>query len=107
MCKRLVCFCHAMHVVFLLHRTATSGSGIEQLAHEPVTHCFFATAASIRNDPADGKRVAPVLADLERDLIRCTAYTPRLYLECRCHGLDGLLEDLERFFTGLLRDFFH
>src|SRR5690348_12334376 len=81
--ERLVGLRHAVHVFFLLYRSAAAVGRVQQLVGELINHAFFAASPAVGNQPADGQRCAPVLVDLDRNLVVRTAHTPGFHLQQR------------------------
>src|ERR1039458_1354771 len=93
--KGLVGLGHAVHVFLLLHGRAAPIGRVQQLVAQLVGHAFFAAAAPICDQPADGQRSTPVGIDLDRHLVVGAAHAAGLDLEQRLAILHRLLEELE------------
>src|SRR5262249_15855169 len=105
--ESFVGFCHAVNIfLFLDRRTATVG-GIEQLVRELIDHSFFATSATVTDQPANRERGATIWIHFDRHLVVRTTYTGSLYFEQRLAVLDCLLEELQGFVPALLLEVLH
>src|ERR1700704_2465884 len=78
--KRTVGFRHAMRVFPLLDRIAAIIGGVHQLRRQTIDHRLVVAAARGVDDPANGKRLAALRADLDRHLIGCAADPARANL---------------------------
>src|SRR5215469_11880019 len=94
-CKRLICFRHAVHIFLLLDGGSTAVGRVEQLIAQLVDHPFLAPRPRITNNPADGQRRPAVRIDLDRHLIVRTTNAAGLHFEQRLRILDGFLEQLD------------
>ena len=90
-----------MHVLAALDGVAGVVRRIEDLAGEPVGHAALAALAGERHQPAQRQRLAPLGADLDRDLIGRAADAAGLDFQ-RGHDVgDGLVEDLHGILAAL------
>src|SRR5208282_208266 len=103
--ERLIRFRHAMHVFFLLDGSAFAVRGIEQLVRQLLDHSFFAAAARIAYDPANGQRRPAVRRDFNWHLVVRTADAPRLHFQQRLGVLDRLGEQLQGLVAALFLQF--
>ena len=58
MCKRLVCFRHAMDVFTFLHSTAAISRGIQQFGGQTIDHGGFITRTGVGHNPPERQRLA-------------------------------------------------
>ena len=77
MAECLVGFGHAVGILTLLHRRTTVVHRVQQFIRKTVLHRMFAALAGGIDDPADRQSLTPFSADLDRYLIRGTAYPAR------------------------------
>src|ERR1700733_7042727 len=79
---------HLVGVFLALDRRAHAVGGVHQLAGELLGHALAAPAPRVADDPAARERLAPVVADLHRHLVRGASDSLRLDLEDRGHVAD-------------------
>src|SRR5215203_223174 len=87
---------HPVHVVLALERAALLVERVQQLAGELRRHSLLAAVAREGEEPADRKGAATPLRHLDGHLIVRAADAAALDLEHGRHGLDRLLQNLER-----------
>src|ERR1700740_1657575 len=75
----LVGFGHAVDVFLLLNRAAAAVGGVHQFFGQLVDHRLTGACARVKNQPANGQRLAAKRIDLDRNLIVGTANAPRLH----------------------------
>src|ERR1700723_1990008 len=105
--ERLVRFRHAVHVFFLLHRSAARILRVDQLIRKLVGHRLAAALTRILEQPANRQRLTPERIHFHRNLIVRAANAPRLHFEQRLHVFDRFLENLQRIVVGLFADLIH
>src|SRR5205807_5863245 len=94
--ERLVRLRHLVGVLLALDGGTDTVGGIHELAGEPVGHAATAAAARVADDPPPRECGAPVMADLDRNLVGRPADALGLDLEHRGHVAQGSVEDVER-----------
>src|SRR5919205_440341 len=77
---------------------------VEDLAGKLLVHVLLAPVARELDQPAHRKRASSPLRYLDRHLVVRAADAPRAHLEHRGHGLDRLLEHVDRRLPRLLAD---
>src|SRR3984893_14924515 len=92
----LVRLSHLVGIFLPLDRRAHAVGGVHQLAGELLGHALAAPAPRVADDPAPRQRLAPVVADLNRQLGRGAADPLWLDLEEGGDIANRLVEDVER-----------
>src|SRR4051812_26470961 len=87
---------HAVRVLALLHRIAAVLRRVHQLARKARGHRLFGAAASRGDQPADGKRLGALRADLDRDLVGRAADPAAADLDARLHIVERVMEHADR-----------
>src|SRR3990170_7075082 len=101
--ERLVRLGHAVRVLALLYGAALSVARVQDLGDELIRHrpLVFALPRVV-HQPAQPQRRAPLLAHLNRHLVRCPAHAAGAHLEDRHDVVQGLVEDLDRVLPAAL-----
>src|ERR1044072_402941 len=94
--ERLVRLRHPVDVVLLLVRPALLVERVEYLPGQLVVEPLLAPVARELHEPADGERARAARRDLDGNLVVGAADAARPHLEHRRHGLDRLLQHLDR-----------
>src|SRR5438445_2934771 len=94
--KGLVGLGHLVGVFLALDGCPHPVGGVHQLGGELVRHALPSAGARVPDDPAPGQRLAPVVPDLDGDLVGGAAHALRLDLDDRRDVTDRLIEDVER-----------
>src|SRR5262249_3418875 len=102
--KRLVRLGHLVRVLALFDCVAAVIGGVHDLRRQLLPHRLLAAGLRIINKPPHRQRNAPVLPDLDRNLVSRSADAPRLHFQHRLDVVERLLESLERILLGPLLD---
>src|SRR2546421_1824920 len=92
---------HAVEVVLALECAALLVERVQDLARELLVHLLLAPVAREVDEPAHGQRARAALRHLDGYLVVRSADPAGAHLQHGSHGLDRLLEYLDRRLAGL------
>ncbi|BAI64299.1 protein containing TPR repeat [Rothia mucilaginosa DY-18] len=104
MCEGLVGLGHLVSVLATLHSGTETIGCIQDLVHQTLSHGLLAALLGEANEPAKSQSGGTAGANLNRNLVGCTANAAGANLERRLNVVHSLLQGCDRVRTGLLLD---
>jgi hypothetical protein len=83
-------FSHLVRVFTLLHGTATVVGRIHEFAGEAIDHRGLVAVAGRSDQPANGKSLAALRTNIDRNLVGCTTDTTRTNFDVRSDIVERL-----------------